>query len=158
MILQSMNSVKQFNIIIKSFTLRYVKEINNNNDISVKKITNDIFHFIDTYQYIDDVIEDVINIILNSGDITIDRFISDINHSYKHGKLIPINDRKELIKFFKYRMANRVIITQPLMFFMSWSSTISGREYYSKLNTKVNDILSNNIDYLNTINKIIHNM
>lgn len=155
MISHRMNNIKQFNIIIKSFTFRYVKE---NNNISVKKITNDIFHFIDTYQYIDDVIEDVINIILNTGNITIDRFISDINHSYKGGKLIPINDRKELIKFFKYRMVNRLIITQPLMFLMSWSSTISGREYYANLNTKVNDILSNNIDYLNTITKIIHNI
>ncbi len=142
-------NIINFKNYIQKVISRFVKEIiveTKNKDITYKCVLKNIIKHINNLPF-DEVIDDVINIIINEGKYNINALINDANafinhkttkisHNYK-----MICDKQDLIIFFKLRMNNVDLITDPIMQLFVWSRTLRG-SFYSNLSSRVYDRLS----------------
>ena len=85
------------------------------------------------------LISDVINLICETGDISIQNFIDDLNHSRNCER--KIKNLEGLIYHISRKLSNMNLVTQPLLHLMCWSYTIRGDKFYRKLNEQLNNKL-----------------
>lgn len=125
--------------IIVPYILRTIKEIPENEISKIKKfyIAIDIQKIIQTVLYDKDnrekIIVDVINMICDVGNISINDLIEDVNKS----KCINIKTLNDLISFIKLQISSVHLVTQPLYYMMCWTYTKRGDKFYRDLNDKL---------------------
>lgn len=142
-------NIINFKNYIQKVISRFVKEIiveTKNKNITRDCVLQNIIKHINNLPF-DEVIDDVINIIINEGKYDINALINDANTYINHYNTKTsynykmIYDKQDLINFFKLRMNNFEIITEPIMQLFVWSRTLKG-SFYSNLNSKVCSRLS----------------
>ena len=156
------NNLTKLNKNLKIFLQRCIKEASYNNEMNLiqfHKIHKYIRDIINYNINVDDAINDVIDMILEEGDLDINEFIMDVNTYIKcinneYVRYCDVRERQDLIKFFKKRMKNTIIFKRPLYELFTWSETINGYDFYQNLDEKIRLKLKKMVNIFNYINEL----
>ncbi|MBR6516378.1 MAG: hypothetical protein IKT40_05935 [Bacilli bacterium] len=146
-IIENYKDLNDFENGLISFSRRYFKTYSKN--------YGDLMDYIDYELEIpDQVLIDKVNLMVELGQtidstFSLSAFINDINKSERAN----IHNLAELVKFIKdvYRPYN--IISNFVNYFITWSCTYSGFDFYAKLDKKYNE----SSKFINFIEKIYFN-
>ena len=160
---------------VKRFIIRSVKELSHyrktynciyfthENYIYAKLIQSSI-SYINNINYIDKVLEDILDIILQQGLFKNEfEFIEDINEYIKNSRIMSSTDfltnKKDIIKYMKSKGELYCYMSCPIMNLFCWSSTKKGGEFYSILSKNIDLLLHNYFDIksycMDAINKFM---
>lgn len=138
-------NIIQFRNDIQKVISRFVKEIlikTKNKNSTQKYVYDAIIEHVNSLPF-DGVISDIINIIIDKANYNekaliceINSFIRNPNTNFSHNYNI-VKNKQDVIDFFKRRMTNYDIVTEPVMKLFVWSRTMRGGTFYSQLNSIV---------------------
>jgi hypothetical protein len=94
--------------------------------------TREMNSIINSIERHDDVINDVINLILNTTSLTIQQLIDEINKSKFYGCLY-IKNEDDLISYIKGKSTLDLLL-RPIDCLLYWNGTTKGHDFYSKAN------------------------
>lgn len=123
--------------IIAPYILRNMKEVDKPSAYIKINILNEVKGFLRTFFSTKDnkekIIIDIINLICDSGNITVEELMKDINQSC----IEYITTPNKLITFISNRITNLDLVTKPLFTMMPWSFTSKGETFYRKLDEQI---------------------
>lgn len=123
--------------IIAPYILRNMKEVDKPSSYMKFNILNEVREYLQTFFSTKDnkekIIIDIINFICDSGNITVEDLMKDINRSCNEYITTP----NKLINFISNRILPLDLVTKPLFNMMPWSFTSKGEKFYRKLDEKM---------------------
>ncbi len=131
--------LNEFAIALKSFILRLEKE-----NITTKFCKK--LEYINSIELSDEVINDIIQLIKDKGNLTLRQLINDVNITIKEcnwvmgekNKISYVKNKTELIKYMKSRISTCQLLTDVISCLIAWDSTKLGYDFYTMLNRNVN--------------------
>jgi hypothetical protein len=138
-------NIIQFRNDIQKVISRFVKEIlikTKDTNITRELVYDAIIEHINSLPF-DDIISDIINIIINKANYNEYALICDINAFIKHKNTTLTHDynivktKQDVIDFFKLRMTNYEIVTEPIMKLFVWTRTMRGGIFYTQIHSIV---------------------
>ena len=131
--------LNEFAIALKSFMLRLEKE--NLIPTFHKKL-----EYINSIELSDEVVNDIIQLIKDKGNLTLKQLIKDVNLTIKEcnwvmgekNKIRCVKNKTELIKYMKSRISTCQLLTDGISSLIAWDATKLGIDFYTILNITVN--------------------